>query len=827
MGQVIQVTSRKFFNQLTNDENFSSNTGDFATHLLGSIGERVKCDITFNVSWNSLSNPFNIFTTANLGGGVFSVTRASGSFIDDGMRIGDTVTAIDDNTAGTIVSGGTIVFLDELVMNISGTYVWGGGYGNFAYMNIHGTTVLTAIKLFYGIVENSQPAEFVSMLDNTSMGFYASSLSAAPTTATPLSQPRSWFFDDVVTVTKVSSTTYTQTFRLTHEFVITPFFLDGEQNNIKNIIDPTYFQQNESLKYVFRSDLNTANSNPNTVHSFTDDLLLGEVAYYNENFNGFTNNFSTSNLGYVNASSLLSADGLLITQKTNVTFKLQTSAANFVDNTTALIVSVFYLCPQSEYSNTIATDGPENFMFYQKRVVCDSTSPTPVANGDITNLTATFISTSQIDIEFDFELTATEQLRLTASGEFCISVIVETAGLSAVNSDKVNLIVDVNNFDLYTDVYQLMSFSRKSQLWIHPQNPFASSGFSSIRTWNEDAIMSKGICSLNYIQYPNANITSITGRMIGYNSADERWFELDSYSFDLSGVQTINGVQQISINTPRGFQLETGDPYLNAIIEMGNSLPNSFQEYNVYIPWKIRYEDFFANSNVPSDFFDSTQPNNNQNFKSSNYYLSPDWDVRIVYDITINNGTVGVDTLYRYHFAANDVHDYELDGNVTPDWSCIINLYRESNNQLISTGSTGLILQNENTKFEAVFTPATGAGYLLFPWACLRMETLNAGQNAIFELSSIASRNQLLNNFLIPESGFTAAKITQSAPNVTLTGIIDFTQLNPSTNYKLSARLGGSQYGGPGSDTVLTDEGGPSRPRITEQGLIKLTEQPI
>ena len=825
MPQVIQVTSRKFFNQLTNGENFGSNTSDYATHLLGSVGERVKADITFVVSWNSKATPQNKFAvnfTTN------TITRTSGSFIDDGFRIGDLFDAINENPSITnyaAITGATITYIDDLTIQYTGGSET-TGQSPFSYLNIKGRTSLTAMKLFYGISENSQPAAFISKLDNTTPGFYASGLTTSPTTASVLGVPRSWFFDDAVEIYKVSSTTYTQTFRFTHEFVITPFYLEGEENNIENLIDPPYFQQGNSLKYVFKADLNTALSNPNTVHSFIDDLLLGEVAYYNENFNGLQNIFSTQGLTYKNASSLYTADGLLITQKTRVNFELHRSSGAFIDNTSRLIVSVFYLCPADEYSNTQTTDGYENFMLYQKRVVCDSSSPVPVSNGDITALTATFISATQIDVEFDFELSATEQSRLSTDGKFCISVIAETDGLTAVNSDKVHLIVDVENFDLYTDIPQLMSFSRKSVMWIHPQNPATSSGSSSIRMWNEDAFMTKAICSLNYVTYPNANIVSIVGRLIGYNSSTEEWFELDSYEFDLSGVQTINGVQQISIDTPRSFQLEPGDPYLNASIVMGANTPGTTQVYDIYIPWKMRYEDFIANPNVPSDFFDSAQENNGQNYKSSNYSISPDWSVRVVYDILINNGTPGVDTLYRYHFAANDVHDYDQDGNSPAEWTAEIKLYRASNNQLLSTGSTGLVLSNEDTLVEATFTPATGAGYLLLPWAVLRMEVLNSGYNGIFELSSVSARVEPANNPLIPETGQNGAKITQGASNVKVTGIIDHTKIDPSAIYKISARLGGIQYGGPGDETAIKLEDA-IRYKVTEQGELKLTEEPL
>ncbi len=820
MGQLIQVTSRKFFNQLTNGENFGSNLSDFSTHLLGAIGERAKADITFSVSWNSLSSPYNIFVTADLGGGNFSITRASGDFIDDGMKIGDTIDAVDDSTAGAVVTGGTIIYLDQLVMHVNGTYLW-PSYGNFAYMNIHGKTSLTSMKLFYGLVENSQPAAFVSKLDNSSQGFYASGLTTSPTAATPLGIPRSWFFNDVTNIYKVSTSGYVQTFRFTHEFVITPFFLDGEQPNLENIVDPAYFQNNESLKYVFMADINTALSNPNTVHSFVDDQLLGEVAYYNENFNGLQNKFSYENLTYKNALNSSSCDGLLITQKTRVNFTLKTTGT-FTNNSTAAIPQVFYLSPLDEYSNTIATDGVENFMIYDKLAVCASV-PSPVSNGDMTNVKLTYVDSTHIGVEFDFEFTAAERLRLTTSGQYFISILVETVGLTAVNSDKVRLKIDLKNFDLYTDILQLVSFGRKSQMWISPQNPATSSGSTSLRMWNEDAFMTKGVATLNYVQYPNANIVGITGRLVGYNSADGRTFDLDSYTFDLSGVQTVSGVQQIAVNFPRAFQLDVADPYKNAKIEMGTGVAANYQIYDIWIPWKMRYEDFIANPDVPLDFFDSSKENNNLNHKASNYYLSPDWRIHVVYDLLINNGTANVDTTYEYFFAPNQVHDYEKDGNVTPLWVALTKLYRSSNMALISSGNNGLILQNEDTFVEVTFTPGSGAGYLLQPWAVLRMEPLNAGYNGIMELSSV-SRVEPSNNLLKPETGQNGAKITQSVPNVKVTGLIDYTKVNPGAIYKISGRLGGIQYGGPGEGTMVRTEGLTPRILVSEGGKILMTE---
>ena len=821
MPEIIQVTSRKFFNQLTNGEDFTLNTSDFATHLLGSIGEKQKADITFTISWKSSSSPYNQFVVDF---STNTITRQSGSFIDDGFKIGDLFDAANNDPAIVnylAIDGGTITFIDDT------TIIYSGGteiatYTTFGYMNINGRTALTGIKLFYGICENSLPATFLSKFDNSSQGFYASGLTTSPTAATKLGLPNSWVFNDVVEVYKVSSTTYTQTFRFTHVFTVTPFFLDGEQNNIEDIIDPSYFAQNESLKYVFRADINTVLSNPNTIHSFTDDLLLGEVAYYNENFNGFLNDFSTSQLQFSSGASL--SDGVLIQDETEVYFTLESSSGIFSDTNTQVVVGFFYLAPQSEYSNTVATNGQENFIFYSKLVTADA-SPTPVDEGIMTDISAQFIDANTIDITFFIEFTATQKARLTTGGKYCIFVITEDHTKTAVLSNKVNLIVEVNNFDLYTDVPSLMTFERKSLQWIHPLDPFVSSGFTSLRMWNEDAFITRAVARLYYSTYSGANITDITGRLIGYNTADERWFELDSYSFDLSSVQTISGVQQMAINTPRAFLLPTGDPYLNAQINMGTALLNNYQDYEIYIPWKVRYEDFIANPNVPSDFFDSAETNNNQNYKASNYKLSPDWVVGVVYDITINNGVAGVDTLYRWHFATNSLHDYDEDGNAPAEWSCVINLYRESNNALISTGSTGLILEDENTIIEAVFTPVSGAGYLLNPWAALRMEVLNSGYLSIFELSSVTGRDYLANSPLIPLDTYVKTVIVQGATEVKVYGRIDASKIDPSQTYKISARLGGIQYGGPGTETILLTEAGDTS--ISEGGKIMLTEEPI
>ena len=88
---MLDIVSRKFFNQTRNGGFFADNLTDFTDFLQGTICEKIKTETIIDVYWKSTSSPYSddwvLFSAAGTG----IITRNTGSFIADGFRVGDSV----------------------------------------------------------------------------------------------------------------------------------------------------------------------------------------------------------------------------------------------------------------------------------------------------------------------------------------------------------------------------------------------------------------------------------------------------------------------------------------------------------------------------------------------------------------------------------------------------------------------------------------------------------------------------------------------------------------------------------------------------------------
>ena len=87
----INVISRKFWSQSKNGKLFNENVSDFTDYLLGTIGEKIKAEITIDVYWKSKGKQYVDEWSAVISAGTGTVIRQVGSFVDDGFSVGDTI----------------------------------------------------------------------------------------------------------------------------------------------------------------------------------------------------------------------------------------------------------------------------------------------------------------------------------------------------------------------------------------------------------------------------------------------------------------------------------------------------------------------------------------------------------------------------------------------------------------------------------------------------------------------------------------------------------------------------------------------------------------
>ena len=112
--------------------------------------------------------------------------------------------------------------------------------------------------------------------------------------------------------------TYVQQFEIELDFMINPFYVDGELVNIEENIIPDLLADLNSLKFAYELEFRTNISDPSGNKAIYVTETLGSVGWFGENFNGFTNNYEVDSISYSDSLTLDSVSGLQAGRKTSV-----------------------------------------------------------------------------------------------------------------------------------------------------------------------------------------------------------------------------------------------------------------------------------------------------------------------------------------------------------------------------------------------------------------------------------------------------------------------------------------------------------------------------
>ena len=300
-------------------------------------------------------------------------------------------------------------------------------------------------------------------------------------------------------------------------------------------------------------------------------------------------------------------------------------------------------------------------------------------------------------------------------------------------------------------------------------------GSTEITTINEDGIQLTSKFTIDTTK--NVLINQVGVKLIAYNTVSGNSFELDTFDLDLSSGSVISGIPTFNINTTRNYELRTGDKF-NTVSFVNGALVGTDQEYILMIGQKIKWQDWLENPDVDDVFENTAEPNDNFNFKASNYsgllnyvikletivnVTGLDDTGRLVTGDSINlGGTITVQDYTEVGIGAGDIFTADLETN---------------------TSLGGAVLYNgKDTLFRAIFNDKIDLTY-----AILRIEPVNNTGDGIFELSTI--NLPPANNLIKPLEGETLAKVTQVGESIYVEGLIDGDLIEDGVNYKLSARL--------------------------------------
>lgn len=647
------LTSHKFLNQFTNLEDFSANLSDFTENLAGGTIESIKVVSQIEITWVSESSQSDIWEIDFTPSVSLVISRSSGNFRNDGLLIGGLVHLFEGvnfrnfgNVESINESGNTIV--------ITTTNTGGFSDGNYTNASIKpivsdATNSLTSLIYGFGIIGANETYNTLSKVSQNPQGYYFTNLSIGGGAQTGIAKGtfNDWVTGSMTCERLADADTYTQAFEISHIFRIEPHYVDGELTNLENNVLPDLYKA--SLKYAFDVDFRTVLSNPNKSIKATYDNTLGSVGWFNQNFNGFDNQYQIDSIEYEDSALATDSDGLQLSSKTKATITVSRIGGVILAGQRAGVF-VSYLPAQSEYQDT-ATTLSENYLL--DSIYHNEGTTAEVGTGIIKSFNSSIVSDNLV-IVVEFEYTTAQQLRLTTDSGYLIAVQIADSALSSGNSNRVNLIADTNTYQKGAFIEGLFDVTTFNYL-VNGETVADLGNLEIAEIWNEDSLSAKGTFDLDLSK--DSVLNSIEFVLVAFNTVTNSYFTLDlPYFINTANATVSGGVQQIEVIQNRGYSQLYEEDFNNIEITTGSKV-GDLQSYSFLFGQKIRWQDWLNNPNADTVFFDNTKPKDNLNFKSSNYSALNDYQIKMV----VIGRTSGTDDLGRAGIGFDTVEG----GNIT------------------------------------------------------------------------------------------------------------------------------------------------------------------
>lgn len=800
----VNITEQKVFNQFKNGKAFTDNLADFTRNLTGSVMEKIRISTTYEVQViKKLGQPNapRQHTTSFDGNTLIIDKNDNVNWNADGFFVGQTVFIIAEGGGSTQTNANR--FITKIVGD---TIEINAGFGSYPppigpdpNYTILLQTPLRAIQFNFGLIENDDNFSAISLVTESSMGYYGVEIGAAggvpgfPTWGRQTNfvdlDPLGKFKDFVTGSARArfvggNSNNTSQTFEVEHDLVIAPWYLEGQLDDLLNGTLPDYLEGTNSLKYVTQSEFREVLNDPNRSYSSQEDQTLGSVAGFGESFNGFNNFYNVDSISYEEEATGNSADGILLGSRTKITIVVSKEGGTLV-NGDRFGVYISFLPSESDYIGTEDTNMLENFLYDNDLNIAGGP---PSAGSDFIKSMSSTVAAGIMTIEVEVEYSLSQQSYLAAqlaadNGKFLIGVQSGDNALPSGNSDRVTNLGDLRDYDESADIPGL---AEVNNLQIYPPNEFigVGEGFTDGFLWPEDGIVATFDFDIN--KNKNAVINTLEFAILALNLITDEEFILDSFQIDLSQVvfQGIN--QQADVETTRNYILKNGSQF-NLIQFKTGALAAGIQTYECIYAQKVPWQDWIENLDVAPVFYDNTKPNNNLNNKASNYSNINDFFIRLaVISNLAGTSELGVsgNTNYEIVSPAIQINDYTEDGQPIPEWSGVIETFRESNMENLN----GAILTGENTVFRCTWTNSNGPVVSLDDlWAIHRIEETQQPGYAIEELGNLDDFPS--GQKLIPVFGNPLLLLYLDSGNVVTECLIDGSQVSSNVEYNISARL--------------------------------------
>ena len=782
---MIQIVQNKFFSQWGNGNTFASNLTDFATHLKGSVGEKLRVETTVRLGISSEATQQDPFFLDNGD----KIRRNSGSWIKDGFQIGQTLIMINNyrNGSENLAFYGTVSAISDLEITL--TAIGGGSFvtGEVFDRLFIAANLFNGLNFNFGFVENNAAPDFLSPYSGDLQGYYIDNISSSYQSMLKVggsSASHSWESGGAkvkyvasTDPTGVATANWLHEYVVQHEFIINPLFIENYTDALNQKMKPEIFKGDNSIKYIADYDFRLVLTNPNTKLVAQNISTLGSVAWLNENYNGFTNNYLIGGLDYEDSTNSNILDGLQKNRKTKVSGSIISALNSF---TTTSKVGVYHAMASSEAQYQALQNS------YQKTFLHDSIIDTMIA-GSISGVGAGIIKTykfeyvaaNSINFEFEIEYSAPQKETILNENNYILAIQVGNAN-NTDTSDKILLQLDFRNYIINNDVADLLEYENE-RFVLHP-NSNLTNGNTDYKGWLQDGTVLKFDINLNKVL--NANLAALRCKLVAYNPTTKKMFELQSYNYSLAGIVQVSAIisyQMFNFNGNRGFKLPQGDNFNNVKLEFNVPVSN-IQNINVEYAFKFDWQKWIKLPNADTIFYDNSKESKGLGKDASRYSMLNGYEIRALIEADVHQLTSDF-TTYQNLSPTLNIQDFGTDGNMPNKWSYIIETFDELGNDL-----GGAILKTANTLVRTTWTPTSGTTSEYFSyWAVHRIDDFKStGYNSIEEMSS---ERVGINNIFKPLAGETKLKTIINPTNVITECLADFSKLS-NNNYTLSARLG-------------------------------------
>ena len=757
--EIVQQNLR-WFDELNNGSDFSINTAKFKDSLAGyAIGKnKVTKDLRLQVRFYQRGSGL-VWNTDN------SITIDGVDWRKEGFAVGDTVRVrylnvttssneiIENNVnVNYITADGTIGF--ESTASYSQDQV-------IDYLNIVVTSFSDSLIYNFGLVPNEDEYSNVSLLSGNTQTWYGSGMSLGGSAVEML-----WLGtiqDDKTGRASIRSVSeedlnlyYYFNYELEHEFIVAPYYLDGDLTNLIDRVPPDYLKGDASLKYVSQLNFRRELSNPNTNKTFKFDSNLSSIAWFNENFNGFNSLYEQGSFSYIDTFSGDSSNALQVGSKTTFNTTILKSGYNVSTNHT-LVAYISRLPSVFQYTDQ-PTDFKLNWIYDSLRADVFATT---TGTGAIKELRVGASDTETITVSLDVEFSNDEQQKIEIGNQYIIVLAVQDNSGTAGNEDAVALLADENTYALSSDISGLATMPQ-----FNIYNHLQVNGFTDYRGWNEDGIYAD--CLMIIQRDLEAFINTLELKLVTYNPITFDVNELDSYSINWQEIIS-GGIQQIDVNTSRNYAPSISQEMGGVTVGLVTSDATT-ATYSIKFGQKITWDTTTPNPNINQNFYDNTKPSSNLNFKSSNYSEIDDYEIRLGVKSNIY-GTDGIsrsgNTDYLFLSAPLLINDYDTPTDITG----LIEVIDVATGTNLGTSPT----VDRDSILRVTWSKAGGITENASDWFINRIfDNLTA-----FESSSV-----------VPFSSgiLKALTVSYTGGDVICESVIDYTQLEDGKTYSLSGR---------------------------------------